>query len=132
MYKRTKKQIKLFQPIGNNISPIIYRSYYIQQLQMLYSILLYNHRICIHLNNQIYQTNELIYFGRLEYKLILNQQETWYKLHCNVVNYLISNIWSFIDTIDNTYFPGIDFHYDSSFRNITMLFELIQIIINKL
>ena len=132
MYKRTKKQIKLFQPIGNNISPIIYRSYYIQQLQMLYSILLYNHRICIHLNNQIYQTNELIYFGRLEYKLILNQQETWYKLHCNVVNYLISNIWSFIDNIDNTYFPGIDFHYDSSFRNITMLFELIQIIINKL
>lgn len=109
----------------------MYRDYYIQQFKSIYSILVFNHQQNIELNNQIYVTSEMIRYGKLEYQLMLNNQETWFKIHLNNMNYLIMNVWKFIDEMDKSCFPNIDFRYDNEFRNIYMLFELIQQIISN-
>jgi hypothetical protein len=109
----------------------IYREYYIQQFKSIYSILVFNHQQNIELNNQIYVISEMIRYGKTEYQLMLNNKEMWFKIHLNNMNYLIMNVWKFIDEMDKSCFPNIDFRYDNEFRNIYMLFELIQQIISN-
>ncbi len=124
------------QPNQSKIPPMyrmIYRDYYVQQFKSMYSTLMVNHQQHIRLNQQIYVTTEWIHSGRKEYQFMLNQQEMWYKLQLNTMNYLIQNVWKFIDEMDKSCFPDIHFGYDKDFRNIYMLFELIrQIISNKI
>lgn len=111
---------------------LMFRAYYIHQFKIFYALLLNNHKIFIQLNNQIYITKELIYSGKLEYNTILIEQEIWYKIQYNIVNHLMNNIWKFIDTMDKSYFPDVNFQYDPSFKNIITLFELIYTLMNKI
>lgn len=119
---------------GNKLPYIykqIYRDYYIQEFKSIYSILVMNHQENIKLNNQIYITSEMVRYGKLEYQVMLNHQEFWFNIQLNNMNYLIMNVWKLIDEIDKSCFPHIDFKYDYEFRNIYMLFELIQKIISN-
>ncbi len=127
------------QPIPTRMYPskippmyrMIYRDYYIQQFKSIYATLMVNHQQHIRLNQQIYLTTECVRSGRKEYQFMLNQQEMCYKLQLNTMNYLIQNVWKLIDEMDKSCFPNIHFGYDKDFRNIYMLFELIQKIISN-
>lgn len=114
-----------------SIYRMIYRDYYIQQFKSIYPILMVNHHQHNQLNQQMYITRELIRSGRKEYQYMLNQQEIYYKLQYNTITNLIHNVWKMIDDIDKSCFPNIDFRYDLEFRNINMLFQLLQQIISN-
>jgi hypothetical protein len=111
----------------------LYRNYYLHHFKLLHSMIYQNHMYFIELNRQIHFTNEMIRFNRQEYVVILRQQEMWYKLQHNMMTYLIKNTWKMIDNIDKSCFPNIDFNYESDFRNVEMLLQLLyQIITNKI
>ena len=109
----------------------VYRDYYIQQFKYIYSMLIVNHRQHIQLMNHIYVMNELIRSGKTEYRYMLSHQEVWFKSHINTMNDLMMNVWKLIDDLDHSCFPHIDFRYEHEFRNIYVLFELIQKIISN-
>ena len=109
----------------------LYRNYYIQQFSLLYPILMVHHKQHIHLNNQIYISDEMINANHLEYNMILKQQTVLYNMQINIIKQIMNSTWKMIDEIDHTCFPDIDFNYDHSFRNIHTLFELLKCIISN-
>lgn len=109
----------------------MYRNYYIQQYKDIKQTLEYNYNNYLNLNKEIYVLNKIPKNQwDVNYYFLLRQKNIGYEMQCNILTYLTNNAWEVIDKMNENNFPGINLKYDKDFRNISILFELLDKLIN--